>query len=123
MKIWRNTFLFSLGGGLYTVIELLYRGRSHGSMFLLGGACFLVLGKLRRLRLSWPLLTLLGAAAITAGELFTGLAINRDHSVWDYRGLPYNYLGQICLKYSLLWIPVSLGGMLLHRAADRALPR
>ena len=123
MKIWRNTFLYSLGGGLYTDIDLLYRGRSHGSMFLLGGACFLVLGKLRRLRLSWPLLTLLGATAITAGELFTGLAINRDHSVWDYRGLPLNFRGQICLQFSLLWLPLALFGMRLSGILEKKLPK
>lgn len=123
MKIWRKCFLFCLGGGLYAALELAYRGRTHGSMFLLGGACFLVLGKLRRLRLSWPVLTLLGAAAITAGELLTGLLVNRDYSVWDYRALPMNYLGQICLQFSLLWMPLSLLGMGMYGKLEEKLPR
>lgn len=123
MKMWRNGFLFCLGGGLYAVLELLYRGRTHGSMFLLGGVCFLVLGRLRRLRLSWPVLTLLGAAAITAGELVTGLMVNRDYSVWDYRALPANFLGQICLQFSLLWLPISLLGMGMYGVLEEKLPK
>ena len=111
MKIWRNSFLFCLGGSLYGALELLWRGRTHASMFVLGGACFLLLGRLRRLPLSWPALTVLGAAVVTAGELATGLAVNRDFSVWDYRGLPANFMGQICLQFSLLWMPLSMFAM------------
>ncbi len=123
MKIWRKCFLFCLGGGLYACLELLYRGRTHGSMFLLGGACFLILGRLRRARLSWPTLTILGAIAITAGELATGLLVNRDFSVWDYRALPMNFLGQICLQFSLLWLPISLLGMGMYGAVEEKLPQ
>lgn len=123
MRIWKKCFLFCLGGGLYAAIELVYRGRTHGSMFLLGGACFLILGKLRRLPLSWPTLTLLGAAAVTAGELLTGLLVNRDYSVWDYRALPMNYLGQICLQFSLLWMPLSLLAMGMYGFLEERIPK
>lgn len=123
MKIWKYSFLFCLGGGVYAIVELLWRGRTHGSMFLLGGACFLLLGKLRRLPLSWPSLTVLGAIAVTAGELATGLLVNRDYSVWDYRGLPANFLGQICLQFSLLWMPLSLFAMGLYSSVEKRLPQ
>ena len=123
MRIWKKCFLFCLGGGLYAAIELVYRGRTHGSMFLLGGACFLILGKLRRLPLSWPTLTLLGAAAVTVGELLTGLLVNRDYSVWDYRALPMNYLGQICLQFSLLWMPLSLLAMGMYGFLEERIPK
>ncbi len=123
MKIWKYSFLFCVGGGAYAIVELLWRGRTHGSMFLLGGACFLLLGRIRRLPLSWPTLTLLGAAAVTAGELATGLLVNRNYTVWDYRGLPVNYLGQICLQFSLLWMPLSLLAMGLYSAVEKRLPK
>lgn len=122
MKIWRKCFLFCLGGGVYAAIELLYRGRTHGSMFLLGGACFLILGRLRRLPLSWPVLTVLGALAVTAAELVTGLLVNRDFSVWDYRALPFNFLGQISLQFSLLWLPLAFLGLQLYRGVESKLP-
>lgn len=122
MKIWRKTFLFCLGGGLYAILELLWRGRTHGSMFLLGGGCFLMLGQLRRLRLPWPVLTVLGTAAVTAGELLTGLLVNRNYAVWDYRGQPFHFQGQICLGYTLLWMPLSLFAMWLYGRAEQKLP-
>ena len=106
-----------MGGGAYVGLELLWRGRSHSSMFAAGGICFLLLGELgKQERLPLPAKALAGAAAITAVELVTGLLVNRDHRVWDYRRMPANFKGQICLPYSLLWIPVSAVGLLLHDA-------
>ncbi len=116
MKIWKHSVLFYLGGMTYQFLEYLWRGRSHGSMFLLGGLCFTLIGQItRRLRLPLWLQLLMSSSVITLLELLTGLLVNRDHSVWDYRGMPYHYLGQICLNYSLLWIPVSLGAITLYR--------
>ena len=31
-------------------------------------------------------------------ELTLGLLINRDYSIWDYRDIPFNFMGQICLQ-------------------------
>ena len=114
MKIRKNIGLFAVGGSVYVGLELLWRRRSHVSMFAAGGICFLLLGKIRKLALPAALKPLLGAAGITAVELGTGLLVNRDHRVWDYRKVPRNYRGQICLPFTLLWIPVSLLGMGLY---------
>ncbi len=115
MKIWKTAILFYLGGMAYFFLEFAWRGRSHGSMFLLGGVCFVLIGLLyRRLRLPLPVKVILAAALITALELLTGLAVNRNYAVWDYRSLPYQFLGQISLVYSLLWMPVSLAAMGLY---------
>ena len=123
MKRWKNPVLFFLGGAAYVGLELLWRGRSHSSMFLAGGTCFLLLGKLSRCNWSPALKCLAGSGIITAVELLTGLLVNRDYSVWDYRGVPLNFMGQICLMYSLLWIPVSLGAFFLYEGADHLLVR
>ena len=125
MKIWKKTALFLLGGAGYVGLELLWRGRSHGSMFLAGGLCFLLLGKLNSVkpRLPMALRCLVGAGIITCVELAAGLAANRDYRVWDYRQMPFQFMGQICLGYSLLWIPVSFGAMLLHRLLVKKLRR
>lgn len=119
MKIWKKLFLFCLGGGLYAIVELLWRGRTHGSMFLLGGGCFLALGALSRRRIPVALLPLVGALVITAGELAVGLLVNRDFGVWDYRSTPFNFLGQICLPYSLLWMPLSLAAMQIYERMEK----
>ena len=121
MKILKNALLFCLGGGAYTVLELLWRGWSHVSMFLTGGLCFLLLGGLEKAkpRLPLPLRMLPGAGIITMLELAAGLIVNRDYAVWDYRGQPGNFLGQICPVFCLLWVPVALLAMTLYRLADR----
>ena len=113
--------MFAIGGAGYVGLEMLWRGRSHGSMFVAGGLCFLLLGGLNRVRprLPLPLRCVAGAAVITTVELAAGMLVNRGYEVWDYRTLPGNFMGQICLPYSLLWIPVSLAGMALYELADK----
>ena len=86
-------------------------------MFFAGGVCFLLLGWLKTHfpRLKLPLRGIVGAVIITMIELTTGLLFNRSYRVWDYRHLPLNFHGQICLPFFLLWIPLSLGAMGLYR--------
>ncbi len=97
------------GGALYVLVELIWRGRSHISMFLDGGVCFVLIGLLNELAPEAPITVqaMLGACIITASELAVGLAVNRGYTVWDYRRLRPNFLGQICLCYFTLWIPLS----------------
>ena len=122
MLLPRKVLLFSIGGATYTGLELLWRRRSHWSMFCLGGICFLAIGHLdRKFRLSAPTKMVAGSAVCTTGELLTGLALNRDHRIWDYSRLPLNFRGQICAMYSLLWIPVSLAAIVLYDRAESLL--
>ena len=118
MDGFRKCKLFFIGGGAYMGLEMLWRGRTHGSMFFAGGACFLLAGKLRRLPPVYRALA--GSAGITAVELAVGLLVNRDYRVWDYRSLPGNFRGQICLPFSALWMPLSLfAGWLYGRLEER----
>ena len=109
---------FLLGGSLYVGLELLWRRRSHESMFIAGGICLLLLGQLRKTKLPETVKPLAGAGMITAIELVTGLLVNRDYTVWDYRQVPGNLKGQICVPFSLLWIPVSMLGMAIYGLAE-----
>ncbi len=122
MKIWRKMVLFYTGGCLYVGLELLWRQRSHGSMFLAGGLCFTLLGRLREWGHSRLLRSGVGAGIITAVELGAGLLWNRDHRVWDYRGLPGNLWGQICPLFTFLWVPVAFAAMELYPRLERRLP-
>lgn len=112
-------FLVLLAGGAsYTAVELLYRGRSHGSMFLCGGLCTLLIGLLNEWQ---PLLPLsvqafTGACIITALELAFGMVFNRRWTVWDYRALPHNFKGQICPQFFTCWILLSLPAVFLDDA-------
>ena len=125
MGIWKKCMLFYLGGCAYMGLEVLWRGWSHGSMFMAGGLCFLLIGHLGEVepRLPVPLRAAAGALVITMVELGTGLAVNRDYRIWDYRGRPGNLWGQICPLFTLLWIPVALAAIMLYSWADRKLSR
>ena len=124
MKFLEKSALFVLGGGAYVGLELFWRGRSHISMFLAGGTSLLLLGQLNRAkpRLPLPLRAAVGAGIITMVELAAGLLFNRDHSVWDYRGLPAQFMGQISLQFALLWLPLAFLGIQLYRGVESKLP-
>lgn len=106
------------GGLLYVLIETAWRGYSHWTMFALGGLCFLALGLINEV-LPWEMSLwqqmLLGACIVTVLELLTGCIVNLwlGWDVWDYSGMPGNILGQVCPQYFLLWLPVSLAGIVL----------
>ena len=129
VKIFKNIILYAFGGLAYLGMELLWRGRSHGSMFLAGGACFLLLGALNRARPRLPgwLRFPAGALIITMVELAVGLLVNRRFAVWDYRDQWGNFCGQICPAFTALWIPISALAMgvyeLLEPSLDRILGR
>ena len=104
-------------------IELLWRGWSHSSMFLAGGTCFLLLGKLGKVTKNPLTRALVGTGIITGVEFLAGLLVNRNYDVWDYRKMPLNLKGQICLPFCLLWLPVGMGAILLYDILDKRLER
>ena len=107
-KILRPLFLISTGGMSYFNFEILCRGYSHISMFLCGGLSFYSIGLLneqKRLPLNFLSQMLLGSVIITGYEYTTGMIVHRylQLKVWDYSNMPFNYQGQICLPFSILW--------------------
>lgn len=118
LRVWKNLVLFYLGGMLYIALELLWRGWSHGSMFVVGGLCFLLIGGIDAVFPDMPLLiqSVLGACLVTALELISGLILNLwlGMGVWDYSYLPLNLMGQVCMAYFFLWILVSLLAVFLE---------
>lgn len=114
----KEVILGIIGGALYVGIELLWRGHSHWTMFVLGGICFVLLGIINEV-VPWcmPLWqqVLIGTMIITGLEFVTGCVVNLwlRWNVWDYSNVPLNILGQICVPYILLWIPISLFAIIL----------
>jgi len=101
-----------IGGTIYVLIELAWRGYSHISMFILGALCFVLLGGINEF-FSWELgmiwQMLIGASIVTSLEFIVGAVVNiwLELEVWDYSNLPLNFMGQICLPFSLAWVLLS----------------
>lgn len=108
--------VFGIGGFSYGLIEIIFRGYTHWSMFLAGGFIFSILYKLFGYIGKGHLIIkcTLGCAIITTIEFITGVSVNMlwGLNVWDYSNKPLNLFGQICLLFSVGWflisIPVSL---------------
>ena len=105
-----------IGGCTYYVIELLYRGYSHWTMFLLASFAFIFMGYLNEF-LSWdtPLYIqcVISAIFITGFELVFGLIFNSNYQIWDYRDMAFNYKGHISLLFSLVWMGLSAIGIVV----------
>lgn len=114
----KSLILFGIGGFLYYLIECLWRGYSHWTMFIVGGICFLFIGWLNE-GFQWEMSLirqmLVSALWITLVELVTGVILNGayDLNVWDYSNMPFNFMGQICLLYSILWFFLSAAAIVL----------
>lgn len=99
--------LFLTGAAGYSLLEVLWRGYTHWTMSLCGGLCFIIIyfsGESMTEYSLWQK-CMLGSAVITAVELLTGIIVNiiLKWNVWDYSKIPLNFMGQICLPYSVLW--------------------
>lgn len=115
--------LFCMGGFCYNLIEILWRGYSHWSMFFVGGSCFHLIGRIgNRLRSRGALAVGSACAlAVTAVEYISGLVVNLrlKLNVWDYSHMFANLHGQVCLLYTVLWGFLSLLAVPIYRFAEQ----
>ena len=99
--------IFIIGGILYGLIEIIFRGYTHWSMVITGGLCFLVFYVLNITLPTDSLLLrcIVSVVVITTLEFYTGYIVNilLKWDVWDYSNLAYNLKGQICLTFSAIW--------------------
>lgn len=119
----KNAVLFTVGGSIYYIIEFIYKtfishGNCHWSMFLLGGISFLLIGMMNE-NVEWEesiiIQGLKGALLITSLELMFGIILNikLGLDIWDYSNIPLNFMGQICLPFSIAWFFLSLAAIVL----------
>lgn len=112
-KILKPIILFSIGGGIYITIEIIYRflmdrPPTHWSMYVLGGLVFLLIGELNE-HIAWEIpfwiQDLVGTAITLLLEFIFGCVLNLwlGLYIWDYSNLPFNILGQVCLPFALIW--------------------
>ncbi|MBQ6181863.1 MAG: hypothetical protein IJK31_09300 [Ruminococcus sp.] len=107
-----------MGFFLYALVEIAGRGYTHWTMCLTGGMILAVLYTISR-RKAMPLIRycFTGSLLITAVELPVGIFDNliMHWEVWDYSDLPFNFLGQICLFFSLYWFLLCIPAYFLCR--------
>lgn len=115
---YKRLLLFSIGGLVYCMIELCFRGHTHWTMYVAGGVCFLLCGGLNEY-FAWDIPVTIQMLTcgfiITVVELICGLVLNiwLHLDIWDYSQLPGNLLGQICPQFTLAWIGVSAIAIIL----------
>ncbi len=125
MKILEYGLVFGVGAMSYTLIEILWRGYTHWSMTLTGGFCLSML-YLMNVYLSVPFTVkcLLGALTITVVEFVVGCIVNLTfhRAVWDYSALRFNLMGQICLRFSLMWFALCIPAYIICDIIRKYIP-
>lgn len=118
LMLFKYMTLFVIFGTIYIVLELLFRGYSHWTMFICGGVSAMEIGLLNEVfewkTPMWQQL-LCGSLLITLNEFITGITVNicLNWNVWDYSDMPFNILGQICLPFMGLWFVLSYLAIIL----------
>jgi hypothetical protein len=116
--ILKHAVLALCGGCVYFLIEMAWRGHSHWTMAVLGGVCFVLIGDINEF-IPWNMPLILqgaiGSGIVTVLELVSGIILNLwlGLGIWDYSNMPFNFLGQICLPFSLLWVALSIVAVVL----------
>lgn len=115
----------SSGALFYGGFEMIGRGYTHISMGILGGIALCIIHLLNDAQKNSLALLAVNSAVsaffITSCELLTGEILNRGLGmhIWDYNDLPFNFDGQICVLFSMLWFMLSLVGILLDSLIRR----
>jgi uncharacterized membrane protein len=111
-------FLFALGGTIYYSFEMFFRQMSHWSMFVLGGLCMVFIAQ-QGLWVEWkdPLWKQLLRCMVfvISGEFLTGILVNKwlQWEVWDYTDQPFQFMGQICLPFAIIFSGICVIGIFL----------
>ena len=108
--LFRMVMLFVLVGVIYCVIEILYRGYSHWSMFLLAGFlgvfCIDMPNNIYSFGLDYRWQVLISTILCTIGEGLCGLYVNvyKGWEIWNYSSLPFSFChDQVNLFFIFAW--------------------
>ncbi len=67
---------------------------------------------------------LANALVCTSIDFGTGMVANQNYELWDYRELPFNFMGQVCLQNSMVYsIAATLIVWVVYPLMDTALRR
>ena len=109
--------IFMTGAVLYSLIEILWRGRTHWTMAVTGGLCLLLIHICNERHANLDMLSRcsLSSIYITGVEFAVGWLLNvRLHMmIWDYSDKYLNVMGQICPEYWAYWYLLSIPAIML----------
>lgn len=116
-------YLIAFFGGAmcYGMLELVVRGRTHWTMLLTGGIAMTFLMLINQSKqIDIVIRAVIGSFLITSLEFCVGSVVNisLNMNIWNYSGIPYNILGQICPKYSALWFLLCIPAFCLCDALE-----
>lgn len=107
----RKALLFCSCGFIYYMIECLYRGYSHLSMFILAGLlsvfCIDTPNNIYSFDLDYRLQVLISSTLCTLGEGICGLIVNKwlGLHIWDYSHLKGTFFwGQCNIIFCCCWV-------------------
>ena len=88
-------------------MEVLFDNTSDRSMGLVGGLLFVICGSFDEwFNIPFVANCFFIATVIVVAEYIAGMIFNRNYQIWDYRKMPFNLNGQICLSFWLVWLVI-----------------
>lgn len=102
-----SLIIFIIFGSIYFILEIIYDGTSHWSMFICAGLTGNVADYIQKNTYNMKLLnkSIIITSNILVLEYITGYIFNiyLNLNIWDYSANSYNLSGQICLLFALIW--------------------
>ena len=122
--VFKKIILFLTGFCIFITIEVLFRQYSYVWSGVLGGVSILLLDEINN-NISWDLdlfwQAMIGGVEVTTLELITGLIAKYTPLLpimWDYSNLPLNFDVIICIPFFIIWVLLSVVGILLADAIN-----
>ena len=109
-NLMKYILLLTFSGYAYVCMELLFRGRSDITMMFCASICvipMIYLNNIFTYEVDYILQLALCMVFATFVEYIFGMIFNTDYHIWDYRNMPFNIDGMICLPFSLLWMVIA----------------
>ncbi len=109
--------VFIAGAVIYSLIEILWRGRTHWTMAVTGGICLILIHICNERHRNLDMLSRCSLSSfwITGVEFAVGWLLNvkLNMMVWDYSDKYLNVMGQICPEYWAYWYLLSIPAVML----------
>ena len=122
MSVYKRCYFIFIAGALgYCLLEILWRGYTHPSMGIAGGLCLIGIYYISKLNCPRVLRAIFATVFITLTEFVFGIILNiiLNLNVWDYSQMPFNFMGQVCLPFSLLWFILSYSIIIIIKPTEK----